>query len=483
LRFPEGLTSIERDVRIGEVLDGLGLTQHAEKQITALSGGQRKRVSVALELLTELALLFLDEPTTGLDPGYELSTMELLRSLADDGRTVVVVTHSISSLAMCDQVVFLGPGGWVGFAGKAEDALGHFGVSDFPSIFRLLEGSTPPEQSTAAPSATTGGTDDTEPTYPNTFLHQLLILVRRQLAILVSDKRAALALMLGAAVPAALLALLISPGSLEAGASAGPDARRLIGAMVVTIGVLGAANGIREIVKETPIYRRERTTGLRRSSYLLSKLLLLAVITAIQAGIVVGIATARAGGPGAGNLLPGRIELIGDLALTGIATMTIGLLISAIVTSSEKAVAMIPVMFVLLWLFSGTVVDLGEKPVIREIAMLSPSSWGMGAAASTSDLLNLESCGSIESSDFPTGGSSSPSTAGTSCDAKWNRGFVPWMIDLVMLFVMAVASLLAADIALARKESLEYMRRQHFVGTSTRSAATRWQEFRDSRAP
>ena len=79
---------------IEQVLEELELTEHADKRIDKLSGGQRKRASVAIELLTGPSLLVLDEPTSGLDPALDRQVMTMLRELADAGRVVVVVTHS-----------------------------------------------------------------------------------------------------------------------------------------------------------------------------------------------------------------------------------------------------------------------------------------------------------------------------------------------------------------------------------------------------
>lgn len=105
----------------------------------SLSGGQRKRVSVALELLTKPSLLFLDEPTSGLDPGMDRSVMHMLRGLADDGRTVIVVTHSVLSLDVCDRLLVLAPGGKVAYYGPPEDALAFFGFEHWPEAFEAFE--------------------------------------------------------------------------------------------------------------------------------------------------------------------------------------------------------------------------------------------------------------------------------------------------------------------------------------------------------
>lgn len=122
-----------------EVIRELGLEQRAAQPIHSLSGGQRKRVSVALELLTKPSLLFLDEPTSGLDPGMDRSVMHMLRGLADDGRTVIVVTHSVLSLDVCDRLLVLAPGGKVAYYGPPDDTLAFFGFEQWPEAFEAFE--------------------------------------------------------------------------------------------------------------------------------------------------------------------------------------------------------------------------------------------------------------------------------------------------------------------------------------------------------
>ena len=120
LRLPPDTTAQERMVRVQTVAQQLQLGQRLDNRIgTQLSGGQRKRVSIATELLTAPPLLFLDEPTSGLDPGLDLEVMRQLRSLADDGRVVMVVTHSVLALDVCDNVMVLAPGGRIAYFGPA----------------------------------------------------------------------------------------------------------------------------------------------------------------------------------------------------------------------------------------------------------------------------------------------------------------------------------------------------------------------------
>src|SRR4051794_32077037 len=143
LRFAPDVGEQERADRIDEVIDELGLEPCRHLPIRQLSGGQQRRVAVGLELITKPSLLILDEPTSGLDPGYERSLMELLRQLADSGRTVIVVTHSVQSLRLCDRVLFLAPGGRVAYFGPAQMAPTYFDCDDFQEVFRNLSSGEP----------------------------------------------------------------------------------------------------------------------------------------------------------------------------------------------------------------------------------------------------------------------------------------------------------------------------------------------------
>ena len=145
LRFPPDVPSADRSARVEEVMAELGLEHRADVRVARLSGGQRKRTSVAIELLTRPSLLILDEPTSGLDPGYEKSVMELLRDLAGSGRTVLTVTHSIQSLDMCDRVLFLAPGGQTAYFGPPETTLEYFELPGYPEVFQHLDKSVPGE--------------------------------------------------------------------------------------------------------------------------------------------------------------------------------------------------------------------------------------------------------------------------------------------------------------------------------------------------
>src|SRR5713226_5832017 len=139
LRFPGDTSAAERNRRVEEVIDELGLKAHSDTKTGSLAGGQQKRVNVALELLTKPSLLFLDEPTSGLDPGLDKSVMEQMADLAHDGRTVIVVTHSVANLNLCDQLLVLVPGGKIAYFGPPKEGLKHFNQPGWAEVFQAFE--------------------------------------------------------------------------------------------------------------------------------------------------------------------------------------------------------------------------------------------------------------------------------------------------------------------------------------------------------
>ncbi len=146
LRMPEDVTPAERAARLDEVIEELGLQRQRQTIVASLSGGQRKRVSIGVELLTSPPLFFLDEPTSGLDPGTETRMMALLRQLADQGRTVLLITHATRNVSLCDKALFLARGGRIAYFGPPRAALDYFGVAEFEDIYDLIENTRSPEE-------------------------------------------------------------------------------------------------------------------------------------------------------------------------------------------------------------------------------------------------------------------------------------------------------------------------------------------------
>ena len=143
LRFPSSTSEAEIDAAVTAAIAAVGLVEQGDTRVSALSGGQRKRASIAVELLTRPRVFFLDEPTSGLDPGTSAQLISQLRRLAGRSATVVFTTHSIDDLAQCDRVVFMARGGRVAFVGTIGEALKAFGVRSLQEIYgRLAEGTS-----------------------------------------------------------------------------------------------------------------------------------------------------------------------------------------------------------------------------------------------------------------------------------------------------------------------------------------------------
>lgn len=137
IRLPKDVNAEDRKNRIISTLRDLDLPEDVwNSQIRKLSGGQRKRVSVASELISDPPLMFLDEPTSGLDPETETKFVRLMKRLAhNNGKTMIVVTHTIRNIMDFDIVLFFGPGGKLCFSGSPQSALNYFGVTDFVDIY------------------------------------------------------------------------------------------------------------------------------------------------------------------------------------------------------------------------------------------------------------------------------------------------------------------------------------------------------------
>ncbi|MEV6398668.1 FHA domain-containing protein [Streptomyces sp. NPDC051907] len=400
LRFPQDTVRSERRDRVAEVVGELGLEQRAQQPIHSLSGGQRKRVSVALELLTKPSLLFLDEPTSGLDPGMDRSVMHMLRGLADDGRTVVVVTHSVLSLDVCDRLLVLAPGGRIAYYGPPGDTLPFFGFAQWPEAFEAFETEGGRDwagayrdspfhrryivDATAQPRRPhAAGAPVAAPPKGQSWGAQLRTLVRRYAAALSAD-RTFLVIMI--ALPFVMGAMA------RAMAGSRLDRESALNVLLVLCvgGVLtGAANAVRELVKERAIYRRERAVGLSRSAYLASKAVVLGTVTAVQAVVLtlVALLGVDLGAPGGeGVLLPPLVEITLAVVLLSCTAMTLGLLVSAVVTKEEVTMPLLVLLTIVQVVFCGALLKLSGVPGIEQLAWLVPARWALAAMAATIDL-------------------------------------------------------------------------------------------------
>ena len=453
LRFPSDTRAAERNQRVDEVLAELGLTRHAVTRADRLSGGQLKRVNVALELLAKPSLLFLDEPTSGLDPGLDKSVMVQMRDLAHDGRTVIVVTHSVANLDACDRLLVLIPGGRIAYYGPPQDGLTYFRLPGWAEVFQAFEAQpdrdwaaefaasaecvryvTGPRTARAPDGRVRQAVPPAPPPARRGRPRQLSTLSRRYVRVIAADRGFLAFTALMPVILGILVRLIPSPEGLAGAPMTNNGAAELLLTLVISACLAGAAAGVRELVKERSIYVRERAAGLSCGAYLCSKLIVLGVISVVQAVLLVAIGLTGRKLPSSGAFLTSMplLELLLATGVLAFASMCLGLLASALVSTSEKAMPFLVLLTMVQIVLCGGVFALAGMAGLSQLAWLSPSRWGFGALASTVNLNVIN-----------------PSM-GSKPDPVWKHDATSWLMDMALQLVLAFAFAVIARRRLAR---------------------------------
>lgn len=437
LRFPDDISSSQRLGRVDEVLAGLGLEGETGKRVGKLSGGQRKRTSVALELLTKPSVLLLDEPTSGLDPGADRSIMQRLRRLTAEGPTVIVTTHNPAALEVCDRVLVLTTEGRVAYFGPPSELLAYFAQVDLHSLFHVLgqgdgedwelrfrrsplreqylgTGSGPPPP-TLTPRTCPGPTSRGRP------LSQVPALCHRYLALILADRPYTTFLALVPLVLSLLLRAVPGGAGLSAAAArVSGDAQPIQLLLVLIIGatLMGAAVSIREIVKERDVYLRERAVGLLISAYLASKILVLGTLASLQATAFTALGLVGRNAPDDPLVVRGgHLEILLAVVTVTFTSMLTGLLISALIENSDRGLVILVLVVMAQLICCGGLFPVHDRPVLEQVAWLTPARWAFALAASSTGLTTLRS--------------------GTA-DPLWVHTPTVWWADLLVLGGIAV---------------------------------------------
>jgi ABC-type multidrug transport system ATPase subunit/predicted component of type VI protein secretion system len=435
LRLPPDTTKADRADIVARVLEELEMTKQANSRVNKLSGGQRKRASVAMELLTGPSLLILDEPTSGLDPALDRQVMTMLRQLADAGRVVLVVTHSLTYLDMCDQVLLLAPGGKTAFCGPPSQIGPQLGTTNWADIFstvaddpdaaqrkfRERHGPPPPQQAPAEKPADLGTPVHTS------VLRQFSTNARRQIRLIVSDRGYFIFLAL---LPFIMGVLSLSvPGSIGFGVpNPRGDAPNEPGQILVLLNVgaifMGTALTIRVLIGERAIFRREQAVGLSTTAYLMGKTVTFALFALLQSAIVVVIAiVGKQWGPGAvtsGAAMNRTLELYIDVAATCVVAAMVGLALSSLAKSNEQMMPLLVVTVMAQLVFSGGMIPVTGRIVLDQLSWITPARWGFASSASTVALRDLV-----------------PPPI-TPADALWNHKLSSWGLDMAMLAGLSI---------------------------------------------
>lgn len=476
LRLPDA-SAEEIKQRVDYVLSEVEMSEHEQKQVSRLSGGQRKRVSIAVELLAEPGLFFLDEPTSGLDPGLEKKLMYTMRRLADEGRTILLVTHATANINQCTQVAFLANGRLMYF-GPPKEALTFFGASDFADIYTRLSQnfsadrkSLPPQlqpyyqqakanhpdsllaselwgdyfknsapykryvagriRGSGAPAAqakTQQEESDVRSGQRVSTWQQFRVLTRRYFELVRRDTTRLTILLLVMPIIGLLLLMTLPKepeirenmlieaplqtrvsvieseialknnvdiedeqlaGSFEVVTSA----QRLLFMMALAVSLLGIFAAAYEIINERGIYSRERLVNLKIMPYLFSKIAVLALFALLQCLlllVVIGFAVTY---PSQGVFLPSMLEMYITLFLASLAAITLGLLVSAALRSTDTVIYVVLLILFAQILFGGAIFELNGPTEL--LSYTTTTRWTLDGLGSTVNMQALKEQGAI----------------------------------------------------------------------------------------
>lgn len=430
LRLPSSTSADERRRVVDQAIAELELTSVRTIQVGKLSDEDRKRASVASELITGPALLVLDEPTAGLGPAQQRHTMATLRRLADAGRVVVVSTSSVEHLHACDQVLMLTATGMPAFIGPPGEIEATLHTSSWPEIFAQLTSDpdrahatflgrhqqAPPEQAPAAP------VEAQERPARLGLWRQLAVTARRQAWLIIGDQRYFVFLTL---LPLLFGGLVLAVPGHAGFAQADPygnspdEALEILVVLNMGAVIMGTALTIRDILAERPLLRREQT-DVSTGAYLTAKIGVYSLVAVVQTAVITTVAVAGKGAPSRGAVLLGSpaLELYLAVVFTAIVSAVVALVLSSLAEYIEQLLLMAVVVVLISVLFSGGVFPLAGRFGVEQIAWLLPSRWGFAASASSVDLPGINVL--------------------TTHDVSWTHSAGWWVFDMALLIGLGV---------------------------------------------
>ncbi|HTZ14899.1 MAG TPA: ATP-binding cassette domain-containing protein [Mycobacterium sp.] len=401
LRLPPSTSVDQRRERVNSAIDEMKLGLLRTVQVGNLTADQRKRASLAMELLTNPALLVLDDPTAELDAAAEHDMMTTLRRLADEGRVVVVAITSPTDVDIYDQVVLLTGTGTPAFAGPPAQIGAELGTTEWTEILARVK--TDPyrahdEYLARQPEAPPEAEPPHGPVEPAARPHlwrQIVIATRRQGWLLVGDQRyfvflAILPVLFGA------VALLV-PGHAGLGpanpyGNSPDEAVEILAVLTTGAVVIGTALAVRDLFGERRIFRREQVNGLSATAFLAGKIIVYSLVAIVATATMTIAAVVGKGAPTHGAVLLGHnayaatFELFIALTVTTIVSAMVALALSALATYSEQIVLTAVLVVLISAVFAGAMFPVGGRIGLEQIAWFVPSRWGFAASASTVDV-------------------------------------------------------------------------------------------------
>ena len=393
MKMPKDTDAQEVDKRINEVLEMVELTEHKDTFIRKLSGGQKKRASIAVELLADPKLFFLDEPTSGLDPGTEENLMMMLNRLSKTrDKTTILVTHTTQNLHLCDKVIFMGPGGYLCFYGTVDQAKMFFQTDSLVGIYNII--AQDPAFWAQQYRNCCESYDGKEVGNENggklekrkvSAVKQLGVLTSRYAELIWNDRLRLMILLLQPVIIALLLKLVANENIYKIYETT----QSMMFSLSCSAIWIGLFNSIQEICKERSIVKREYMASMKLPMYILSKFLVQFVLAAVQALLLFGVFAVVINDYPEGILFGNFFfEMYVTVLLTILSAMAIGMTISALVKSGDKAMTLAPFVLIVQLLFSGILFKLEDAG--EYISYVTISKWSVAALGSIVDLNDLE---------------------------------------------------------------------------------------------
>lgn len=390
LRIAADVTDKEISKKIEEVLENLNIAipELRNKKIADLSGGQRKRVCIAVELLSDPTILFLDEPTSPLDPETIEDFLNCIKNLTKDGKTVIMVTHKPSDLKYVSKVIFLSAGGYHAYFGNQNGLLNHFKKKDLIEVYAELKTEKKGKLANDKWKNSSNNSEIVlvaeELTVPKTTtpLSQLYWLTRRYLNIKLNDRSNLFILLIQPIIIATMMGLIFNYFE-----------NSVLFLMAISGIWFGVSNAAKEIVGEKPIYERERMYNLNILNYIFSKLLVLSLIAFVQSIIFVGIIYVFYHSPDDGlEQFKGLLSSIFFMFYISFSATLFGLLISTYFKNTEAVMSIIPIALIPQILLAGVIAKIdGTWKCIFSYLMIG--RWGTEGFCHIQDNLAVDTDG------------------------------------------------------------------------------------------
>lgn len=385
LRLPDDTAVSEINQRIDKVIKDLNLDQDKEKDIRTikvgnLSGGQRKRVSIAVELLTEPTILFLDEPTSPLDPETIESFLKSLKKLAHSGTTIVMVTHKPEDLNYVDQAIFLGVQGHKVFQGPASLLTSHFEAQNIVEVYSKMSDIGTVTSYYQKPSKVgykAVNNPEVKKEKPDSYWLQLYWLVSRYFNIKLNDKGNLALLLAQPVIIAGLVCLVFNKFQIG-----------VMFLMAISAVWFGVSNAAKEIVGELTVYKRERMFNLNINTYILSKWLVLSLIALVQTVLFVSIIYLNF----KLNTFEGFEEVylrpFGQSILfmfyISVSASLIGLWLSSAFNTTEKVMTVVPIALMPQIMLAGVMTKINNT-LVEILSFFTLGRWGTEGFARLQD--------------------------------------------------------------------------------------------------